>query len=179
VPWCLFGKKNAAKGAKSIAKILKGAAMMTDRPLYDVAAIKKILPHRSPFLFVDRVVKISDNDTIVAEKDLLADEWFFSGHFPGKPIVPGVIVAEALAQTSGLLLGLTQSAGDQNRSHLFLADVKIKFSAPAEPGETLWLTAKLKRKYGRMFLFEVAAGVADRRIADGTLVLARGLDNIF
>ena len=152
---------------------------MTDRPPHDVTAIKKILPHRSPFLFVDRVVKLGDGDVIVAEKDLSLDEWFFSGHFPGKPIVPGVIVAEALAQTSGLLLGLTKRAGDQETSNLFLADLKIKFSTPAKPGETLRLTANLKKEYGRMFFFEVAAHVADRRIAGGTLVLAQGLDDIF
>jgi len=145
---------------------------MTDQPPYDVSVVKKILPHRDPFLFVDRVVKISNGDTIVAEKDFSPDEWFFSGHFPGTPIVPGVIVSEALAQTSGLLLGLTNRVKDQEKSNLFLANLSVKFSAPARPGENLRLTSTLKKKYGKMFLFEVTAYASNRRIASGTLVLA-------
>lgn len=145
---------------------------MTDQPPYDVSAIKKILPHRDPFLFVDRVVKIKNKDTIIAEKHFSPDEWFFSGHFPATPIVPGVIVSEALAQTCGLLLGLTQRVKDQDKANLFLANLSVKFSAPAKPGETLRLTATLKKIYGKMFLFEINAFVSDRRIAAGTLVLA-------
>jgi len=146
--------------------------VMTDQPPYDVSIIKEILPHRDPFLFVDRVMKISNGDNIVAEKDLSPDECFFSGHFPGKPIVPGVIVSEALAQTSGLLLGLTERVKDQEKSNLFLTNLTIKFFTPATPGETLRLTAILKKTYGKMFLFEVDAHVSNRRIAKGTLVLA-------
>ena len=146
--------------------------MMTDQPPYDVSVIKEILPHRDPFLFVDRIVNISSGNNIVAEKDLLSDEWYFRGHFPGEPIVPGVVVSEALAQTSGLILGLTKRARDQEKSKLFLANLSIKFSSPAKPGETLRLTAKLKKEYGKMFLFEVTAQVSNRRIAGGTLALA-------
>lgn len=145
---------------------------MKTRPPYDVSVIKEILPHRDPFLFVDRVVNISNENAIVAEKDLAPDEWYFRGHFPGAPMLPGVIVSEALAQTSGLLLGLTKRATDQKKPKLFLANLSIKFSSPAKPGETLRLTAHLKKEYGQMFLFEVAAHVADRRIAVGTLALA-------
>ncbi len=104
-------------------------------------------------------------------KDLSPDEWFFSGHFPGKPIVPGVIVSEALAQTSGLLLGLTLRAKGREQADLFLANLTIKFVTPAKPGETIRLAATLKKTYGKMFLFEVAANVLNRRIAKGTLIL--------
>ncbi|MEE8432197.1 MAG: 3-hydroxyacyl-ACP dehydratase FabZ [Candidatus Desulfatibia sp.] len=145
---------------------------MTDQLPYDVAVIKEILPHRSPFLFVDRVVKINYGENIAAEKDLSPDEWFFSGHFPGKPIVPGVIVSEALAQTSGLLLGLTLRTKGREQADLFLANLTIKFVTPAKPGETIRLAAALKKTYGKMFLFEVAANVLNRRIAKGTLILA-------
>ncbi len=146
--------------------------MMTYQPPFDVAVIKEILPHRSPFLFVDRVVKINYGENIAAEKDLSPDEWFFSGHFPGKPIVPGVIVSEALAQTSGLLLGLTFKIQGREQADLFLANLTIKFVTPAKPGETIRLAATLKKTYGKMFLFEVAANVLNRRIAKGTLMLA-------
>ena len=150
---------------------------MADKPLYDISAIKEILPHRSPFLFVDRIIDLRAGERIVAEKDLSPDESFFKGHFPGNPIMPGVLVSEALAQTSGLLLGLTwnEEGGAPAKERpgvLYLASNNMKFSSPARPGETLRLEANLKKEYGRMFLFNVAAYVEDRAIASGTLTLA-------
>ena len=139
--------------------------------------IKKTLPHRAPFLFVDRIVKWAVGEKIIAEKDLLPDEWYFTGHFPGKPIMPGVLVSEALAQSCGVLLGLTEEVGDQSkvleRPFFFLASINIKFHAPAKPGETLRMEAGLKKRFGGMFLFDVSAFVGSRRIAAGTLALAK------
>lgn len=149
---------------------------MTNHPLYDISVIEEILPHRSPFLFVDRVMNLEVGDTIVAEKDLSFDESFFAGHFPGRPIMPGVLVSEALAQTSGLLLGLTwKEEGttlNQEKRDLFLSSVNIKFSVPAKPGETLSLKASFKKQYGKLFFFEVSAYVLSNQIAKGTLILA-------
>jgi beta-hydroxyacyl-ACP dehydratase FabZ len=149
---------------------------MAHYPLYDISAIKEILPHRSPFLFVDRIVKLEVGEKIIAEKDLAIDEFFFTGHFPGDPIMPGVLISEALAQTSGLLLGLTWKdkgkSPDQERVHFVLATINMKFFNPAKPGETLRLESSLKKEYGRLFLFEVTAYVVDRQIAKGTLALA-------
>ena len=152
---------------------------MPDDPLYDISVIEEVLPHRSPFLFVDRVVQLEVGQKIIAEKDLSLDDSFFAGHFPGRPIMPGVLVSEALAQTSGLLLGLTwrergQSAKQIEPKPFFLANVKMKFSSPARPGEILRLKASLKKEYGRLFLFEVAAYASSRQIAKGTLTLAQG-----
>jgi len=150
--------------------------MMTDDVLFDIDKITSILPHRNPFLFVDRIIKIIKDHRIVAEKDLSYDDYFFAGHFPGNPIMPGVLVTEALAQTSGLLLGLTlkktSQTVDYKMRNFFLANINIKFFNPAKPEETLRLEAKLKKKYGKFFLFEVAADVVERRIAKGTLTLA-------
>ena len=151
---------------------------MTDGVLFDITDIMAILPHRRPFLFVDRIKKLIEGHQIVAEKDLSYDDDFFSGHFPGNPIMPGVLVSEALAQTSGLLLGLTEEkereAVDHEMQNFFLASVNIKFFNPARPGETLRLEASLKKKYGIFFLFEVAAYIITTRIAKGTLILAKG-----
>jgi beta-hydroxyacyl-ACP dehydratase FabZ len=150
---------------------------MSGSPLYDISVIEEILPHRSPFLFVDRVIKLKVQEEIVAEKDLSPDDYFFAGHFPGNPIMPGVLISEALAQTSGLLLGLTwkeksQSMNQERPGLFFLASVNMKFSTSAKPGETLRLEANLKKRYGKLFLFEVAAYVEDSQIAKGTLSLA-------
>jgi 3-hydroxyacyl-[acyl-carrier-protein] dehydratase len=144
---------------------------------HDPATIRRILPHREPFLFVDRVVAFEPGKRILAEKDLLSDECFFSGHFPGQPIMPGVLVSEALAQTSGLLLGLTRrhDSGDPDpkaMEHLFLTNVNMKYPSTAEPGETLMLKSELRKSYGRMFLFQVSASAGNRKIAAGTLSLA-------
>ncbi len=151
---------------------------VADSPLYDISVVEQILPHRSPFLFVDRVTEFEVHDRIVAEKTLLPDDHFFDGHFPGNPIMPGVLVSEALAQTSGLLLGLTwkeqgHSLNKERANVLVLASVNMKFSSPARPGETLRLEAGLKKHYGKMFLFDVAACVANNPIAKGTLTLAQ------
>lgn len=151
---------------------------MTNNYIYAIPVIEEILPHRRPFLFVDRVINFKAGDKIIAEKDLLPDESFFAGHFPGQPIMPGVLVSEALAQTSGLLLGLTRekegmsmSMGEE-KMNLFLANVDIKFFTPAKPGDTLRLEASIKKGYGSLFLFKVDAFVGTNPVAKGTLTLS-------
>ncbi len=148
-------------------------------PLYDIEIIKEILPHRSPFLFVDRVMELEAGEKIIAEKDLSPDEWYFAAHFPGKPVMPGVLVSEALAQASGLLLGITWKKRDALsdvgvNEELFLANVNIKFISPVKPDAVLLLASILKKEYGGMFLFEVEAYVGDRKIAGGSLTLSKG-----
>ncbi|MBN2516917.1 MAG: 3-hydroxyacyl-ACP dehydratase FabZ [Deltaproteobacteria bacterium] len=149
---------------------------MSDSILYDISIIEHILPHRSPFLFVDRVTVFIVGDKIITEKDLGQKDPCFSGHFPGNPIMPGVLVSEALAQTSGLLLGLTwkkeKKFSSQEKMNLYLAAINIKFLTPAKPGETLRLKSHLKKEFGSLFLFDVSAFVEDRAIAEGTLTLA-------
>lgn len=151
---------------------------MPAKPLYDISGIKDILPHRSPFLFVDRVIKFSVNEKIVAEKDLSGDEPFFAGHFPGNPIMPGILVSEALAQTSGLLLGLTwkhrhEFVHREGPAFISLASFSLKFPSPAKPGDRLRLESELKKEFGRLFFFQVVAHVGRRQIAGGTLSLAK------
>ena len=149
---------------------------MSTKPLYDISVIEEVLPHRSPFLFVDRVIDLDVGRNIITEKDLFSDDCYFAGHFPGNPVMPGIIVSEALAQTCGLLLGLTwrekDLPADRDKIDLFLANVNMKFTSPAKPGDTLSLQASLKKEYGRLFLFDVAAYVLSGLIAKGTLALA-------
>lgn len=147
------------------------------RPPYNISVIQAVLPHRKPFLFVDRVTELEVERRIVAEKTLSHNDHYFAGHFPGNPIMPGVLVSEALAQTSGLLLGLTWkeqglSVQRQKSGLLVLANINMKFASPAKPGDTIRLEANLKKHYGRFFYFEVAAYAQNRQIAKGTLALA-------
>jgi 3-hydroxyacyl-[acyl-carrier-protein] dehydratase len=146
--------------------------------LGDIEDIMAILPHRHPFLFVDRIIEFIDSKQIVTEKDLFSEDPVFAGHFPGNPIMPGVLVSEALAQTSGLLLGLSwkekKSSWFENNHQLFLAHVNVKFFTPAKPGETLRLEASLIKAYGKFYLFDVAAHTDGNRTAKGALTLAMG-----
>jgi beta-hydroxyacyl-ACP dehydratase FabZ len=149
---------------------------MTDQPPFELADLLQMLPHRPPFLFVDRVTKLEPQKSIVAERTLRADEPQFAGHFPGRPIMPGVLVAEALAQTSGLLIGLSErlaaSAPPEQPKVFFLAVTNLKFTHPAIPGDTLVLRATNDRNFGALFRFNVEAAVGRNIIATGSLTLA-------
>ncbi|HVM60837.1 MAG TPA: 3-hydroxyacyl-ACP dehydratase FabZ [Verrucomicrobiae bacterium] len=135
-------------------------------------AVREILPHRPPFLFVDRVTQLAPGRSIVAERLLRADEPQFAGHFPQRAIMPGVLVTEALAQTSGLLLGLSRSAAQPAGAMFYLATSNMKFLSPAVPGETLTLRAESERDLGRLSRFAVEAAVGKRLVATGTITLA-------
>ena len=136
--------------------------------------ILKLLPHRAPFLFVDRVVELEEGERILAERALLPDEPYFAGHFPGEPIMPGVLITEALAQTSGLLLALTalrQQQGSLNRL-FYLARADMKWTEPVRPGTTLMLEAKHTRTLGPLVAFRVRAFTKRDDVASGSLTLA-------
>lgn len=133
-----------------------------------------MMPHRPPFLFVDRVTALEPNQFIRAERLLRSEESFFAGHFPGRPIMPGVLVGEALAQASGLLLGLSQPPEEQGAPvFYFLAAANLKFLRPAVPGETLILESRFETALGGVFRFQVTARVETDVVASGVVMLAR------
>lgn len=149
---------------------------MRDKALYELEDLLSLLPHRPPFLFVDRVIKLEPGKSITAERALRPDEPQFAGHFPGNPIMPGVLVAEALAQTSGLLIGLTQKLAAEAPPEMpklfFLATTNIKFTHPAAPGDVLILKAAAERQFAGLFRFNVEALTERHVIASGSLTLA-------
>jgi 3-hydroxyacyl-[acyl-carrier-protein] dehydratase len=153
----------------------------TEAPLFDRALIIEILPHRSPFLFVDRVLSWTPGKQIVAERDIAEGEPQFAGHFPGHPVMPGVLISEALAQTSGLLLGLTWRQergpnGSQGPGMLYLASLEMKYLTTVGPGQTLTLESVLSKAFGESYLFLVSASVKGAAVARGKISLARARD---
>ncbi len=137
--------------------------------------IEELLPHREPFLFVDRVLRLEVDRKILAERELRANEPQFSGHFPGRPIMPGVLVTEALAQTAGLLIALSaEQRKERPQGRIFyLARADMKWTAPVEPGDTLKLEASLHRAFGALIAFRVRACTRRVDVASGSLTLAR------
>ncbi|UPG89073.1 3-hydroxyacyl-ACP dehydratase FabZ [Luteibacter aegosomaticola] len=131
-----------------------------------VEEIQRLLPHRYPFLLVDRVTEIDPGKTITAIKNVTINEPFFQGHFPGHPVMPGVLIVEAMAQTAGLLTQITSQMDGAAGSPLFYL-VKVdnaRFSAVVSPGDQLVMTVSLKRLIRGMGLFEAKA------LVDGNVV---------
>jgi len=150
--------------------------MTTLRQEFGLDDIQSILPHRPPFLFVDRVIRLVPDKEIIAERTIRDDEPYFAGHFPKKHIMPGVLVTDALAQASGLLWGLskrtTGAVLTKEPQIFFLASSTIKFVNPSFPGETLTLKSWSERSFGSLFSYSVEATVKRKVVAKGSLTLA-------
>ncbi len=131
-------------------------------PLLDVNEIRRILPHRYPFLLVDRIVEL-ENESIVGIKNVTVNEPFFQGHFPEFPVMPGVLIVEAMAQTAGVLV--LKSIPDRDRKIVLLASVDVaKFRRPVVPGDQLRIEMTVLRRKGSV------AKMAGRATVDGVLV---------
>ncbi|MGB0846439.1 MAG: 3-hydroxyacyl-ACP dehydratase FabZ [Thiolinea sp.] len=131
----------------------------------NVSEIKNFLPHRYPFLLVDRVVALEPGKSIRAIKNVSVNEPFFNGHFPDKPIMPGVLIIEALAQATGLLGFRTMDDKPQeNILYMLVAVDKARFKRQVEPGDQLVLEAEIIRRKGIMWVFEVKA-LVDGKVA--------------
>lgn len=149
---------------------------MDKKTIFGLDDILQILPHRPPFLFVDRVIKFTPGKVIIAERKIGNDEPWLRGHFPQKPIMPGVLVLDALAQTSGLLLGFSSKienvTGIPLNKIFYLASSNMKFISAAHPEETLELIAETDNQFGRLYSYSVEALSGRKTIAKGTLMLA-------
>ncbi len=143
----------------------------------DVRRITQLLPHRFPFLLIDRVLSWEDGKRLTALKNVTFNEPFFQGHFPGHPVMPGVLVIEALAQASGALVQLSAKS-DPNQPALFYL-VKIdnaRFSRIVVPGDQLILEVEQKRTLKRMGLFHGKAKVGGEVVAEADLLCAERRD---
>ena len=134
------------------------------------AEIEQILPHREPFLLLDEVLELDPGARVVARKTVREDEWYLAGHFPGRPIMPGVLMVEALAQ-AGAVAVLSE---EQNRGKLalFAGIDDVRFKRIVEPGDELTLTCELETVRGPIGRGKARATVGDQLAVRGTLTFA-------
>ncbi len=125
----------------------------------DLALIQRIIPHRYPFLLIDKVRDIVAGESCVGIKNVTNNEPHFQGHFPDMPIMPGVMIIEAMAQTSGVLVGVTMGLIDKQAKVFFMGVDGVKFRRKVVPGDVLELYVKAVRGGGRVWKFEGQAKV--------------------
>jgi 3-hydroxyacyl-[acyl-carrier-protein] dehydratase len=146
---------------------------VTENITLDINAILRQLPHRYPFLLVDRVLECRKGDSIRALKNVTYNEPFFPGHFPHRPVMPGVMIIEALAQTAGILAFVTAGViPDHDTRFYFVGIDKARFRRPVEPGDQLILTAKLERQMRGIWKFSASALVGDVEAACAEMMVA-------
>lgn len=142
----------------------------------DVACILDLLPHRYPFLLVDRVVELEAHKRIRAIKNVTFNEPYFQGHFPGRPVMPGVLVIEAMAQAGGLLTQLSlprEAIGEGKLFYLVKVD-NARFNRMVVPGDQLDIEVVLKRNIRNMALYECSARVDGKVVASAEILCAEG-----
>jgi 3-hydroxyacyl-[acyl-carrier-protein] dehydratase len=151
---------------------------MSDTVQLDIQQILRRLPHRYPFLLVDRVLECRLGESIRAVKNVTVNEPFFMGHFPERPVMPGVVIIEALAQAAGILLFVSAGVVPDKHTRFYFAGIdKARFRKPVLPGDQLVLTAKLERNMRG--IWRVATkGLVDEEVAcEAELLLAPDLNN--
>src|ERR1700757_201826 len=147
--------------------------MMTEPIRYDITEIPRSRPHRYPFLLVDRVLECHPGESIKALKNVTYNEPFFPGHFPGRPVMPGVMIIEALAQAAGLLCFVTANVIPDHTTRFYFVGIdKARFRRPVVPGDQLLLTAQLQRSLRGIWRFSTVALVGDSEVAHADMMVA-------
>ncbi len=136
----------------------------------DIRAILDSIPHRFPFLLLDRVVEIVDSTRIVAFKNVTINEDFFQGHFPGRPIMPGVLILEAMAQAAAVLVQRGSGRPTLGSQIFFMAIDQAKFRRPVVPGDRLTLEVEVLRRRSTVWKFKALATVDGERAAEAELM---------
>ena len=135
-----------------------------------IPAIQRLIPHRYPFLLVDRILELEAGRRAVGLKNVSANEWFFAGHFPGDPIMPGVLIVEALAQVAGL--AAMSPPEQRGKRGLFAGIDRVRFRRPVRPGDQLRLDVTIVRVRGPVAKARGTASVDGEVVAEGELTFA-------
>lgn len=142
--------------------------------VYDIQAIMKFLPHQYPFILIDRVLKLVPGEEVVALKNVTINEPFFQGHFPGNPIMPGVLIIEAMAQAGGLLVIESLPPERYGQPVYFMAMDKVRFRKPVVPGDQIIFEAKLLKLREKAVKMFGKAKVEDNLVAEAELMASFG-----
>jgi 3-hydroxyacyl-[acyl-carrier-protein] dehydratase len=139
-------------------------------PEFEIDKIMEFLPHRYPFLMVDRVIESSEGESLSALKNVSVNEPFFQGHFPNQPIMPGVLILEALAQATGLLAFSSKAVDYKNKIYMLVGIDKARFRGQVVPGDQIILNVRLKRNMRGIGIYECKALVDGRVVAEAEMM---------
>ncbi len=139
-------------------------------PQFDINKVMEYLPHRYPFLLIDRVLESEDDNYLSALKNVTLNEPFFQGHFPGQPIMPGVLILEAMAQATGLLSFSSMHGGHESKLYMLVGIDKSRFRGQVIPGDQLILNVRLKRNMRGIGIFECQALVDGAIVAEAEMM---------
>jgi len=141
---------------------------------YNIQEVLEFLPHRYPFILVDRILEIVPNEKIVALKNVSINEPFFQGHFPGMPIMPGVLIVEAMAQAGGILAIESMDTGRKGTLFYFMSMDKVRFRKPVIPGDQLLIEVQLLKARSKAMKISGIATVDGNRVAEAELMASFG-----
>lgn len=136
----------------------------------DISKVMEYLPHRYPFLLIDRVIETDESEHLSALKNVSINEPFFQGHFPEHPVMPGVLILEALAQATGLLAFTSMGDGHKSKLYMLVGIDKARFRGQVVPGDQLSLNVRLKRNMRGIGQYECRALVGDRLVAEAEMM---------
>lgn len=149
--------------------------MDNDKGGFGIDEVMRRLPHRYPMLLVDRVLECVAGERLVALKNVTANEEYFSGHFPGRPVMPGVIILEALAQSAGILCFITAGIYPDEDTKFYFAGIdKARFRRPVLPGDQLLLKVTLERRIRTIWKFTTVAEVGDAEVCSAEMMVMPG-----
>lgn len=137
--------------------------------IIEIDRIMKMIPHRYPFLLVDKVKDIVNGESAVGVKNVTYNEPFFVGHFPEKPVMPGVLIIESMAQTSAVLVVETLGSNAEGKLVYFMSIEEAKFRKPVMPGDTLHIHVKKNKSRGNVWKFDCEAKVGENLVAEAII----------